>query len=203
MRTHKIFKEQFAIKWLKQTQTTSIGRNTERKKVSVPYNLLWLRNFFLFLLPWKFVTWTKSCILRQEPHTSSGSLLSSPAGDEVHTTCPPHNTKGFLVQVHHHTERLNTASRFTASLSIWTAFSRYCSPLRTRHSEKHNHAHRAQSAYPRPSAIQKQIPRTILSHHPSQQNGENGIGQALRLSCCFVVRKKDSGSWPEFPTATQ
>lgn len=162
--THKIFKGLLAIKWLKQTRTTFIVRNTERKKASVPYNLLWFRNSFLFLLSCEFDTWPKICILRQEPGTSPGSLLPCPAGEKVHTSCPPHNPGGFLVQVHHHTEWLYTASRFPASPSIWTAFSGYSSPLRTRHSEKHNHAHRAQSAYPRPSAIWKQIARTIPSH---------------------------------------
>lgn len=97
---------------------------------------------------------------------------------------PPHSTEGFLVQVHHHTERLYTPSRFPASLSIWTAFSGYSSPLRIRHSEKHNHAHRAQSAYLRPSATWKQIARTIPAHFLLSKMEKMGLA---RLSDCPVA----------------
>lgn len=51
--------------------------------------------FCLFLLPCEFDTWTKSCILRQEPRASSGALLPCPAGEKVHTTCPHTTQKGF------------------------------------------------------------------------------------------------------------
>lgn len=64
--THKIFKELRAIKWLKRTRMTSTSRNTGRKKVSEPYNLLWLGNFFCLCylanltLGQKAASWGKS-----------------------------------------------------------------------------------------------------------------------------------------------
>lgn len=84
---------------LKWTWRTSIARNTERKKVSVPYNLHWLRIFLVVVTLW---IWHLDKKLYSEARGSRKLWLTAlfPKQWEGAHCLPSHNTEGFLVQVH-------------------------------------------------------------------------------------------------------
>lgn len=127
--THKIFKDcLLSSDWSGHKGHSLL--EIQREKVFVPYNLLWLRIFLFCVTLW---IWHSDKKLHPEARAWNKFWHQYSLPDPMRRcTLDAHRTtqKGFLVQVHQHTEQLHAASRIPASLSIWTVFAGYSSPLK-------------------------------------------------------------------------